>query len=244
MTYHIGTSGWSYDHWQSVLYPDNMPPYRRLMHYADEFQTVELNSSFYRWPRDSAFKSWRRRLPDNFIMSVKAPRGLTHSKKLYSPEVWLERIKHSWHCLLEKRGILLVQLPPSFAYDYNRLAYFLQQLPWWLRTTVEFRHPSWHCEEVFQLLEHHQVAYCIMSGAHLPCVLKATAPFVYIRLHGPDHQYLYGGSYSDNDLSWWADHIHRWQEQGKEVFAYFNNDGNGYAVNNARTLTNLLKQPG
>lgn len=241
MTHHIGTSGWSYNHWNYVLYPDGTPPYRRLGHYMQEFSTVELNSSFYRWPTDSAFKSWRKRLPENFVMSVKAPRGLTHSKRLYSPESWLRRIEHNWHTLLDKRGILLVQLSPLFTYDYDRLAYFLKQLPWWLRVTVEFRHPSWHREEVFQLLEQYQAAYCIMSGALLPCMLRATAPFVYIRLHGPDHHHLYAGSYSDTDLAWWAERIREWQNQGKEVFAYFNNDGDGHAVNNARTLKSLLR---
>ncbi len=188
----------------------------------------------------TTFKSWRRRLPDGFLMSVKAPRGLTHAKKLYAPERWLSTIQTCWHSLLEKRGILLVQLSPLLAYDYDRLAYFLKQIPWWMRTTVEFRHPSWHRQEVFALLEQHQVAYCIMSGAYLPCILQTTAPFVYIRLHGPDHHHLYGGSYSDQDLRWWADRIREWQYQGKEVFAYFNNDGGGNAVRNAWKLKELL----
>ena len=144
MSIHIGTSGWSYAHWQDVLYPADTPPHQRLAFYTSVFKTVELNSSFYRWPRDSTFQSWRQRLPQDFIMSVKAPRGLTHGKKLYSPEQWLARIERSWHALLEKRAILLVQLPPQFTYDHSRLEYFLRRLPWWLRTTIEFRHPSWH----------------------------------------------------------------------------------------------------
>lgn len=238
----IGTSGWSYAHWEHIMYPAGTPPYKRLEYYFNEFRTVELNSSFYRWPRESAFRSWRNRLPDNFLMSVKAPRGLTHAKKLYSPENWLARIERSWHLLLEKRGILLVQLSPEFAYDYDRLAYFIRSLPWWLRTAVEFRHPSWNCEPIFELLERHQVAYCIMSGAHLPCILRATAPFVYIRMHGPDHQHLYAGSYSSNDLGWWAEQIRIWRGQGRDVFVYFNNDGHGYAVHNARELCNLCNQ--
>lgn len=240
MTVHIGTSGWSYHHWQHVLYPEGTPPYRRLGHYTHEFRSVELNSSFYRWPNEAAFKSWRKRLPENFVMSVKAPRGLTHAKELYAPERWLNTVGRGWHALLERRGVLLVQLSPLFCYDYERLAYFLKCLPWWMRTTIEFRHHSWHREDVFALLEQHQVAYCIMSGAHLPCVLRATAPFVYIRMHGPDHHNLYAGSYSDADLAWWAAHIRQWRAQGKEVYIYFNNDGYGHAVNNARALQYLL----
>ncbi len=136
----------------------------------------------------------------------------------------------------DKLGVWLVQLPPAFACDLPRLAYFLGQIPAGLKTTIEFRHPSWHCDEVFGLLETHGVAYCIMSGAGLPCVLRATAPFVYVRLHGPDWNHLYAGSYSDDDLRWWAERIHEWRGTGKEVWAYFNNDGDGNAVRNADAL--------
>ncbi|UFH52329.1 DUF72 domain-containing protein [Spirosoma sp. KNUC1025] len=240
MSIHIGTSGWSYDHWQGVLYPHGTPVHDRLGYYVQRFQTVELNSSFYRWPKQATFASWRRRLPDGFQLTVKAPRGLTHAKKLYAPDVWIERIKTCWHELGEKRAILLVQLSPNHAYDYDRLAYFLDQIPYWVHVAVEFRHPSWNNDATFNLLEQHQAAYCIMSGAHLPCILRATAPFVYVRMHGPDTDHLYGGSYSDTDLRWWADRIREWAAQGKDVFMYFNNDGGGNAVRNAETLRWLV----
>ncbi|MBN8821529.1 MULTISPECIES: DUF72 domain-containing protein [unclassified Spirosoma] len=240
MGIHIGTSGWSYDHWQGVLYPPATPVHRRRDYYVQRFQTVELNSSFYRWPKQATFAGWRQRLPDGFLLTVKAPRGLTHAIKLYSPEVWLDRIKACWHELGEKRAILLVQLSPNHAFDYDRLAYFLRQIPNWMRVAVEFRHPSWQQESIFQLLEQHQAAYCIMSGANLPCILRATAPFVYVRMHGPDKQHLYGGSYSDADLHWWADRLREWARMGKEIFVYFNNDGGGNAVRNAETLKKII----
>lgn len=232
----IGTSGWSYDHWDGVLYPPGLPPRDRLGVYTGEFRTVELNASFYRWPTDRAFASWNRRLPEGFVMSVKAPRGLTHGKRLYQPEAWVERITRGWHALRDRRGVLLVQLAPGHERDDARLAYFLGLLPDWLRVAVEMRHPSWHVEEVFRLLERHGAAYCVMSGAHLPCLLRATAPTVFVRLHGPDHDHLYGGSYSDADLRWWADRMREWESSGHQVLAYFNNDGGGNAVRNARTL--------
>lgn len=238
--HHIGTSGWSYDHWDHVFYPPDLPPRRRLEHYTAHFGTVELNASFYRWPRESGFVSWRRRLPEGFLFSVKAPRGLTHAKKLYAPEVWVDRIARCWHELGDRRGVLLVQLPPNFSRDDARLDYFLDRLPDWISTCVEFRHPSWDHPEVYALLERHGAAYCVMSGAGLPCVLRATAPFVYVRLHGPDHEHLYGGSYSDEELGWWAERIREWEAAGKDVFAYFNNDGGGNAVRNAATLRRLL----
>jgi uncharacterized protein YecE (DUF72 family) len=240
MAIHIGTSGWSYGHWEHVLYPPGLPAQRRLGEYVQRFETVELNSSFYRWPRSSAFASWRRRLPDGFLMSVKAPRGLTHAKKLYAPEVWTQRIAESWHELGSRRAVLLVQLAPSQQRDDARLDYFLSRLPWWVQTAVEFRHPSWVDDAVFDLLQRHGAAYCVMSGAGLPCVLRATAPFVYVRMHGPDQHHLYGGSYSDDDMRWWSDRLLEWEASGKDAFVYFNNDGGGHAVHNAATLQRML----
>jgi uncharacterized protein YecE (DUF72 family) len=236
----IGTSGWSYDHWHPELYPPGLPSRDRLACYAAVFPTAELNASFYRWPAPAAFRSWRDRLPPGFRLSVKAPRGLTHARKLYEPERWLERIAAGWHELDGKRAVLLVQLPPAQPRDDARLAYFLRLVPPWIRVAVEFRHPSWACEEIFALLAEHRAAYCVMSGADLPCVLRATTDFVYLRLHGPDHQHLYAGSYSGADLAWWAGRIREWAAAGHDVFAYFNNDGDANAVRNARTLRALL----
>jgi uncharacterized protein YecE (DUF72 family) len=203
------------------------------------FDTVELNASFYRWPRTATFASWRRRLPPGFLLSVKAPRGLTHAKRLYAPETWVGRLTECWHELGDRRAVLLVQLAPTQPRDDARLDSFLGLLPDWMRVAVEFRHPSWHDEAVFALLERHGAAYCVMSGAGLPCVLRATAPFVYVRLHGPDDAHLYAGSYPDADLRWWADRIGEWTRDGREVYAYFNNDGHGHAVRNAETLRAL-----
>jgi uncharacterized protein YecE (DUF72 family) len=240
VTVHVGTSGWSYDHWDGVLYPPGTPPRDRLAHYVRRFGTVELNASFYRWPRTATFAGWRERLPEGFALSVKAPRGLTHAKRLYGPEAWVERIAASWHELGPRRAVLLVQLHPAAARDDARLEYFLSLLPDWIRVAVEFRHPSWHDDAVLALLERHGAAYCVMSGAGLPCLLRATAPFVYVRLHGPDREHLYAGSYPDGDLRWWADRIGEWAASGRDVYAYFNNDGHGHAVRNAETLRALV----
>jgi len=241
MAVHVGTSGWSYPHWHPELYPAGLPAAARLERYAQEFRTAELNSSFYRWPGPARFRAWERKLPDGFCLSVKAPRGLTHARRLYSPEAWVSRIGAGLHELAGRRGMLLAQLPPALERDDARLSYFLQAMPGWVELAVEFRHPSWHCEEVFRLLERSGAAYCVISGARLPCILRATANAVYVRLHGPDHEHLYAGSYSDADLEWWAGRIREWETAGKNVFAYFNNDGNANAVRNARTLNSLLR---
>ncbi|RXZ72929.1 DUF72 domain-containing protein [Agromyces albus] len=242
MTVWIGTSGWSFGHWDGVLYEPGLPPSQRLARYVESFRTVELNASYYRWPPDRTFASWRRRLPEGFAMSVKAPRGLTHAKRLYAPEAWIRRVAASWHELGERRAVLLVQLPPSLARDDARLDYFLADIPEWMRVAVEFRHESWHVEPVFELLARHGAAYCVMSGANLPCVLRTTAGLVYVRLHGPDHDHLYGGSYSDADLGWWADRIREWAGSGRDVYAYFNNDGGGNAVRNAWRLRQFVDE--
>jgi uncharacterized protein YecE (DUF72 family) len=236
----VGTSGWSYDHWHPELYDARLPAGDRLARYAAVFRTAELNSSFYRWPRPTAFDSWRRRLPDGFRLSVKAPRGLTHGRKLYAPETWTERIAAGWHELGDRRAVLLVQLAPSQPRDDARLDYFLRVVPPWMRVAVEFRHPSWHCPEILGLLEAHSAAYCVMSGAGLPCLLRATTDLVYVRMHGPDHHQLYAGSYSDADLMWWAERAQEWNQGGQDVFIYFNNDGDANAVRNARALQHML----
>jgi uncharacterized protein YecE (DUF72 family) len=175
-------------------------------------------------------------------LSVKAPRGLTHSLRLYAPQTWLQRIAAGWHELGGKRAVLVVQLAPSHRRDDARLAYFLRLVPDWMRVAVEFRHASWHCEEIFALVEAHRAAYCVMSGAGLPCILRATTDFAYVRMHGPDHHHLYAGSYPSADLRWWADRIQEWNAAGHDAFVYFNNDGDANAVRNARTLRALVNQ--
>ncbi len=241
----VGTSGWSYDHWEHVLYPPGLPARERLPAYLGAFGagpphgTVELNASFYRWPRPATWASWRRRLPEGFRLTAKAPRGLTHGKRLYAPEVWVERICAGWHELGERRGTLLLQLPPDHARDDARLAYVLDRFPSWVGLAVELRHPSWVDDAVFDLLAQRGVSWCVMSGAGLPCVLRATAHLVYLRLHGPDQHHLYAGSYPEDDLRWWADRIEEWRGGGHAVHAFFNNDGDGNAVRNARRLAEL-----
>lgn len=240
MSVHIGTSGWSYAHWTGVLYPEGLPAARRLDHYLSRFGTTELNASYYRWPTDTAFARWQRQLPAGFALSVKAPGALTHRRRLFRPESWVARVVRGLGRLGSRLGVLLVQLPPSQTIDQPRLAYFLDCLPRSLRVAVEFRHHSWHQESVFRILEERSAAYCVMSGAQLPCVLRATTSFVYVRLHGPDPRHLYAGSYPDKDLQWWADRVREWRDMGRDVFIYFNNDGAGHAVRNATTLRGLV----
>jgi len=239
----IGTSGWSYDGWNGIVYPEKTASADRLGHYAKLFDTVELNASYYHWPKDSVFAGWRERLQAGFAMTVKAPRGLTHESRLAQPAEWIERLRSGMAELGEpdfnggKRGVLLLQLPPTLEFDLDLLRGFIKQVTSWQRTAVEFRHQSWETEAVFDLLEELNAAYVVMSGARLPCTLRATSKqFVYVRFHGPDNRRMYAGSYSDDDMRWWADRIREWHGQARDVYAYFNNDASGNAVRNAQTL--------
>jgi len=237
----IGTSGWVYDSWRGPVYPSEVPDAKRLEFYAEHlFDTVELNASFYRWPSVTSFQSWRRRLPEGFGLTVKAPRTLTHAKRLYEPEQWIGWMKERLDILGDRLGVVLFQLPPDLERDDARLDYFLGALPSNWKVAVEFRHASWHVEEVFALLGRHGAAYVVMSGAKLPCILRATAGFAYVRFHGPDEHHLYGGSYDEASMRWWADRIREWLAQGRDVYGYFNNDWDGHAVRNGQSLVGQL----
>ncbi len=237
----IGCSGWSYDHWVGVLYPEGLPKARWRDRYAETFDCVELNASYYRWPGTRRFERWGEVLPDGFRMAVKSSRWITHARRLRDPEnAWAVRLHEAWRALGAHAGPVLLQLHPDHERDDERLADFLRRLPPELPVAVEMRHPSWHVEDVYALLERHGAAYVVMSGARLPCVLRATAPFVYVRLHGPSHQHLYAGSYSEGDLRWWSDRIREWLDDDRDVWAFFNNDGAGHAVRNAERLRLLL----
>lgn len=240
MAVHIGTSGWSYDHWDEVLYPPALPKSRRLDAYTAEFDTVELNASFYRWPKPATFAQWRARLPAGFTMSVKASRGLTHARRLNSPEQWIERMTAGWTELGDRRAALLVQLHPAQQRDDERLDHFLTAMPAGIPVAMELRHPTWDDPAVYELLSRHGATYVVMSGPGLPCVPAATADLVYLRLHGPGDHAMYAGSYDSEELHRWAGHIRDWDAQGRDVLVYFNNDLGGHAVRNARDLRAIL----
>jgi uncharacterized protein YecE (DUF72 family) len=224
-----------------VLYPSGTPSGRRLARYVEFFDTVELNASFYRWPKDSTFAGWRDQLPEGFRMSVKAHRGLTHYRRLASPEPWIERFEECWRVLGDRRGVLLVQLHPEQQRADERLDSFLRSMPASIRVAVELRHPSWDDPAVYELLERRHAAYVVMSGPGLACNPRATTDLVYVRMHGPVGDAMYTGSYPDDELRRWAERIKAWDGEGRDVWMYFNNDLGGHAVRNALYLQELLR---
>ena len=235
----LGTSGWTYRHWSGSFFPTTLDDARRLEFYAEHFPTVELNASYYRWPSDAAFASWARRLPPHFRLTVKAPKALTHVARLDDPAAWTARIATSLALLGDRAGPLLVQLPPSLHRDDALLDAFLSGMPPSVRVAMEFRHDSWLDDEVFALLEARRTAYVVASGPKLTTVRRATTDLAYVRWHGPDGARRYGGCYTDEALGEWAITLREWAARGRRVYGYFNNDIDGYAVANARTLTRL-----
>jgi uncharacterized protein YecE (DUF72 family) len=243
MTTWVGTSGWVYDHWRGIFYPEDLRQGDWLGHYAREFDTVEINNTFYRLPGEAAFDRWREQAPEGFIYAVKASRFLTHFKKLKEPQEPLQRFFVRAGCLGETLGPVLYQLLPRWRANLPRFERFLAALPpacpqgARISHVVEFRDPSWLVEDVFRLMERYGVAHCIHDMHPLQVPLRVTAPPVYVRFHGdPTH----GGNYQEAELEAWARRIDGWRSQGLDVFVYFNNDVAGYALQNARALKRLL----
>jgi uncharacterized protein YecE (DUF72 family) len=235
----IGTSGWVYRHWRGTFYPQELPTRAWLSYYGERFATVELNNSFYRLPSEKAFRAWAAAVPPGFRFAVKASRYLTHMKKLLEPEEPLERFLSRARLLGDKLGPILYQLPPRWKCNLDRLRAFLECLPGDVEHVLEFRDPSWINEEVFAVLEACGVGFCTISHPTLACPIRPTAHVVYIRMHGAET--LYASRYSEGELCWWAERIGDVLDMGHEVYVYFNNDAFGYAVENARRLSEILR---
>jgi uncharacterized protein YecE (DUF72 family) len=152
----------------------------------------------------------------------------------------VERFERCWTALGDRREALLVQLHPALERDDELLDHFLTVMPDWIPVAMELRHPSWDDKAIYSLLERHNAAYVVMSGAGLTCVPLATSGLVYIRLHGPPQDSIYAGSYTDDELREWAGRIADWDGEGRRVLVYFNNDPGGHAIRNARKLKDLL----
>jgi uncharacterized protein YecE (DUF72 family) len=236
---HIGCSGWNYSHWRERVYPKGLPQRRWLEHYARLFRTVEINNTFYRLPRREAVAAWVKESPPGFLFAVKASRYLTHVKRLQDLGRGVERFYERIEPLLRspKMGPVLWQLPPTFRRDDERLAGALAQLPPG-RHCFEFRHESWFVDETYEILRRHGAALVIGDHPQRPWQAhELTADWTFIRFH-------YGhrgrnGNYSERELEQWTRRIERWRA-GAEVFAYFNNDWEGYAVRNGLWLRSRL----
>lgn len=236
---HIGTSGYHYKHWLGRYYPADAKANQMLAHYLRDFDTVELNNTFYQLPKEETFDAWRKNTPHNFLYAVKGSRFITHMIKLKDAQRGLDNFMPRAERLRQKLGPILWQLPPGWKVNLERLEEFFAALPKEHRYTFELRNETWMTDEVYDLLHKHNAAFCIYELAGYQSPLEITADWTYIRLHGPT-QFKYQGSYSDEQLAEWADRIRAWSRKLKEIYVYFDNDDSAYAVYNAITLKRML----
>jgi uncharacterized protein YecE (DUF72 family) len=237
--YYIGCSGWHYEHWRGLCYPKELPKLKWLSFYAQQFNTVELNNSFYRLPSEKAFNTWQESTPDNFAFAVKVSRFITHIKRLRNLDASVDNFLSRAALLKEKLGPLLYQLPPSMRRNDEVLDNFLSTLPSEYQHVIEFRHQSWIDEKVFGILRRHNVGLCVFDMPGFSCPLVATSGFAYIRFHGREG--LYSSRYSDAELARWAQRIDRLGQNVRVSYIYFNNDAEAFAVENATMLRDLLQ---
>lgn len=236
----IGCSGWIYSHWRGLFYPEKLPVKRWFAYYAEEFDTVEINNSFYRLPKAETFDAWRDQAPPGFCYAVKANRFLTQAKKLKDCEEPLARMMAPFRHLGDRLGPILYQLPPRFKVNLERLAGFLELMPKDVTNVFEFREPSWYVDDVFALLDRHGASFCAHDMPGSKSERIAVGRVAYLRFHGGLSKYY--GRYRDEHLLEWADWIAAQARGGRPVWAYFNNDPEAHAIDDARTLRAMVRQ--
>ena len=236
MPLRVGTSGWQYDDWRGVLYPEGVPQRAWLSAYAQEFDTVEVNAAFYRLPTRETFERWREAVPEGFVMAVKASRYLTHIRRLVDPQEPVARLLEAARGLGAALGPVLLQLPPTLHSEPARLAGCLAEFPPDVRVAVEPRHPSWWSDEVADVLRTHGAALCWADRDSRPVTpLWRTASWGYLRLHHGRS----GWGYGRTALRTWHRRLCDAYGPDGDVYVYFNNDPGGAAVHDARQLSRL-----
>jgi uncharacterized protein YecE (DUF72 family) len=223
-----------------MLYPEGLPQKRWFERYAEEFDTVELNNSFYHLPKPETFDKWREQAPPGFCYAVKANRYLTQAKKLKECEEPLQRMMAAVRHLGDRLGPMLYQLPPSMKINLERLEGFLRILPQGVASVFEFRNKDWYAAETYALLGRYGASFCVHDMPGSKSERIAVGPIAYVRFHGGEGKYW--GRYSDERLLSWTDWIIEQARQGRTVWCYFNNDIHGHAIEDARTLKSMVRQ--
>ncbi len=238
----IGCSGYSYNEWKGHFYPENLTQDQWLSFYAKEFNTVEINHSFYKFPEQESMGKWHGQVPSDFRFSIKAHRFFTHLKKFNVDEDFMEKLdgfQSTLKSLKEKAGCVLWQLPGNLHKNLSKLESFCQRLDMNFTHVLEFRHQSWFDDEVYDLMKENKLAFCSLSApGKLPEDLIVTHQTAYVRFHGKKEWYDY--LYPHDELEKWEKKLNELKEV-EQLFIYFNNDKHGNAVKNARTLKNLFK---
>ncbi len=235
----IGTSGWHYKHWVGRYYPVDIKPPEMLNYYLRDFDSVELNNTFYHLPKETSFDTWRKSVPSNFVFAVKGSRFLTHMIKLKDADRGIVNFVPRAKRLGRKLGPILWQLPPKWNVNVERLQDFLSKLPRGIRYAFELRNMTWMTDRIYDVLQKHRAAFCIYELAGYQSPIELTAKWTYVRLHGPT-QFKYQGSYSNAQLEKWAQRIDDWARKLDRIYVYFDNDDSAYAINNALTLKHIL----
>jgi len=231
----VGTSGWNYEHWRGVFYPNDLPQSEWFEYYTKFFNAVELNVTFYRSIKKEVFKNWFKRSPKDFYFVVKGSRFITHIKKLKDKNA-VETFFDSCSELKYKLAGTLWQLPPGFKKNLMRLEAFLKNLKKFkIRNAFEFRNKTWFTKDTYDLLKDYNAGLCIADSSFWPKEKEITADFIYLRFHGKNG--LYSGNYSDKELKEWAEFA---LSTGRDIFAFFNNDAFGFAVKNALKFKEFL----
>jgi uncharacterized protein YecE (DUF72 family) len=237
---HIGCSGWVYKHWRGIFYPEGLAQKHWFDRYSEEFDTVEINASFYRVPLASTFDGWRQKAPDRFCYAVKVNRFITHMKKLLDVQQPLDDFVALARRLRHRLGPLLYQLPPGMKLDLDRLESFLKLVPRDLANVFEFRNEDWYVPELYELLDRHGASFCVHDMPGSKTERTATGRIAYVRFHGGEGKYW--GRYSDQALLSWAEWILDQSRQGRSLWCYFNNDIHGHAIEDARALKSIIRQ--
>jgi len=234
----VGTSGWSYSDWRGRFYPEDLSQKGWLRFYAQNFSTVEINMTFYRYPKAETLKGWLEKVPEDFKFTLKANRQITHLKRIKGVKSEVRYFYILADDLRENLGCILFQLPPSLTLDLDLLEEFLQTLSTKYKNVIEFRHESWYIDEVYNLLRSYKAIFCTVSSTKVPDTVVETAKTCYFRFHGLTGGYRY--SYSEEDLKDWAEAIKK--TKARECFIYFNNDYHAHAVNNCKALSKFLQE--
>ena len=236
----IGCSGWNYKHWRERFYPKGLAARNWFAFYAETFDTVEINNSFYMLPKAETFEKWREQAPPGFRYAVKANRFLTQAKKLKDCEEPLDRMMPLFRRLGETLRPILYQLPPRLKLNLERLESFLQLVPKDVTNVFEFRDKSWYAPETMELLERYGASFCAHDMPGSASERWAVGPIAYVRFHGGEGKYW--GRYSDEGLLSWTDWMVGQARSGREVWAYFNNDIDAHAIHDAQTLKAMVRQ--
>jgi uncharacterized protein YecE (DUF72 family) len=237
MDVHVGCSGWFYSHWRGIFYPAQEPTTDLwFAYYANVFDTVELNAPFYRWPKPATIQRWKREAPKGFIYSVKVNRLITHERRMRRTKQLVKSYYEIAAVLGEKMGCFLFQFPPSYHYSAARLKGIVTQLDPAFRNVVEFRHKSWWRPRVYRAFAEANLTFCAVSAPRLPEEFPANQKIVYLRLSGKSRWYRH--DYSAEELQVWCDRL--LDSGAEQIWIYFNNDRDGFAIKNALKLRRLI----